>query len=337
MRYERVIDIVRLAIRLQATAEGMTLDDIAEHFSVSRRTAERMRDAVEQVFGPLQVAETPGKRHHWKLDSYSVRAVARVTAEELAELEAAANALERAGLTERAAALRTLSEKLRAVRKTVPGSEFESDLQTLMQAEGLAMRPGPRPRLEPGLLSLLRDAIRTRREVEFDYFSQSQGRRSRHRVQPYGVLYGNRPYLVGQMPWADDTRIWRLSNISNACWLNTTFEPDPSFDLQKYAERSFGAYQEPPFDVVWQFDAEVAEDAATFLFHPNQSLFENDDGSLTVKFRAGGLEEMCWHLFTWGQSVTVQEPERLNQRLAELCASLALHHGNNDRRCDQEI
>ena len=330
MRYERVTDIVRLAIRLQGTAEGLTLDDIAEEFSVSRRTAERMRDAVEQVFGPLQVAETGGKRNHWKLDSYSVRAVARVTPEELAELESAANGLDRTGLTERAATLRSLSEKLRAVRKTVPGSEFESDLQTLMQAEGLAMRPGPRPRLEPGLLSLLRDAIRTRREVEFDYLSQSKGRRSRHQVQPYGVLYGNRPYLVGRMPWADDTRIWRLSNISNACWLDTTFEPDPNFDLKKYAERSFGAYQEPPFDVVWQFDAEVAEDAATFLFHPSQSLFENEGGSMTVTFRAGGLEEMCWHLFTWGQSVTVKKPEGLRCRLVEMCEILGTHHGTSD-------
>ena len=327
MRYERVTDIVCLAIRLQGTAEGLTLDDIAEDFSVSRRTAERMRDAVEQVFGPLQVAETGGKRNHWKLDSYSVRAVARVTPEELAELESAANGLDRAGLTERAATLRSLSEKLRAMRKTVPGSDFESDLQTLMQAEGLAMRPGPRPRLETGLLSLLRDAIRTRREVEFDYLSQSKGRRSRHQVQPYGVLYGNRPYLVGRMPWADDTRIWRLSNISNACWLDTTFEPDPDFDLQAYAERSFGAYQEPPFDVVWQFDAEVAEDAATFLFHHSQSLLQNDDGSLTVMFQAGGLEEMCWHLMTWSRSVKVEEPLLLRQLLAERCALLSAHHG----------
>ena len=327
MRYERVTDIVRLAIRLQGTAEGLTLDDIAEDFSVSRRTAERMRDAVEHAFGPLQVADTGSKRHRFKLDSYSVRSVARVTPEELAELEAAANGLDREGLTERAATLRELSEKLRAMRKTVPGSDFESDLQTLMQAEGLAMRPGPRPRLEPGLLSLLRDAIRTRREVEFDYLSQSKGRRSRHQVQPYGVLYGNRPYLVGRMPWADDTRIWRLSNISNACWLDTTFDPDPDFDLQAYAERSFGSYQEPPFDVVWEFDAEVAEDAATFLFHPSQSLQKKGDGSLTVSFHAGGLDEMCWHLVTWGPNVSVSKPTHLRRQLVALCNSLATVHG----------
>ena len=223
MRYERVSDIVRLAIRLQGTAEGLTLDDIAADFAVSRRTAERMRDAVEDVFGPLEVADTGSRRHHLKLDSYSVRAVARITPKELAELESSANGLDRDGFTERAATLRGLSEKLRAMRKTVPGSDFESDLQLLMQAEGLAMRPGPRPRLEPGVLSLLRDAIKARREVEFDYFSQSAGRRSRHKVQPYGVLYGNRPYLVGRMPWAGDTRLWRTLQHQQCVLLGYNF------------------------------------------------------------------------------------------------------------------
>ena len=46
---------------------------------------------------------------------------------------------------------------------------------------------------------------------------------------------------------------------------------------------------------------------------------ENADGTLTVRFTAGGLDEMCWHLVTWGKSVTVGEPARLRQRLATMC------------------
>ena len=66
-----------------------------------------------------------------------------------------------------------------------------------MGAEGLAMRPGPKENLEEGLLSLVRDAITTRRTIEFDYLSRTTGQRSRLRVRPYGVLYGNRAFLVG--------------------------------------------------------------------------------------------------------------------------------------------
>ena len=71
--------------------------------------------------------------------------------------------------------------------------------------------------------------------------------------------------------------------------------------FKECADRSFGAYQKPPVDVVLRFGANVEQDAAAFLFHPSQSLLRNDDRSLTVSFRAGGLDEMCWHLFTWGR------------------------------------
>ena len=79
-------------------------------------------------------------------------------------------------------------------------------------------------------------------------------------------------------------------------------------------------------DVVLRFTAEAKRDAAAFLFHPSQSLQENTDGTLTVRFTAGGIDEMCWHLVTWGESVTVEKPVRLRQRLAEMCAALAAHY-----------
>ena len=37
---------------------------------------------------------------------------------------------------------------------------------------------------------------------------------------------------------------------------------------------------------------------------------ENADGSITVKFRAGGLKEMDWFLYTWGNDVKVIKPKK---------------------------
>ena len=62
------------------------------------------------------------------------------------------------------------------------------------------------------------------------------------------------------------------------------------------------------------------------MFHPDQAIESNDDGSLTVRFEAGGIDEMCWHLFTWGESVTIQEPLGLRVRLSGMCETLAAHH-----------
>ncbi len=159
MRYERLVDILRLAMRLQG-AGGLTLDEIAAGFGVSRRTAERMRDAVEQAFGPLEYEEADDGRRRWKLRSNTLRDLIRVSADELVELETAAAEVERAGLQDRAALLRDLAGKLGALAGEAERRRIEPDLEALTMAEGLAMRPGPRPRIESGLLMTLREAIK---------------------------------------------------------------------------------------------------------------------------------------------------------------------------------
>ena len=143
MRYERIENLVRLAVRLQGTPGGLTLDDIEADFSVSRRTAERMRDAVGAAFGPLDRVDTDDTKRRWRLRSDVVRRLAGVSPEELAELESAAEALERTGIDERAGTLRELATNLRAMLRPEPRERLESDFEALMQAEGLAMRAGP--------------------------------------------------------------------------------------------------------------------------------------------------------------------------------------------------
>jgi predicted DNA-binding transcriptional regulator YafY len=70
-------------------------------------------------------------------------------------------------------------------------------------------------------------------------------------------------------------------------------------------------FQEEPQDIVWKFSPAVAEAVAEYEFHPRQSLEKQQDGSTIVRFRAGGLMEMCWHLYTWGADVEVLEPAKL--------------------------
>ena len=328
--YERAIDIIELAIRMQAARGGVTISQIRERLGVSRRTAERLRDSVDVLFG-LEEVVTEDLHKHWRLQSQGLAPLVRISAQELAELAGAAEHLRGVGQVDRAARLEELEAKLRALTRPRARADLEAELEALMSAEGQAIRAGPRTRIDPDLVPLLRDAIRRSRVVACRYEAHATGKTSRQRVEPYGVLYGNRPFLVARTAWADDFRLLRLANISDASLTVDTFVRDPGFDLREYAKRSFGTFQEPPVQVKLRFDGNAARDAATFLFHPDQRSTANEDGSLTVRFKAGGLDEMCWHLFTWGDGVTVEGPARLRKRLAQLCASLAAHHGHAGR------
>ena len=70
----------------------------------------------------------------------------------------------------------------------------------------------------------------------------------------------------------------------------------------------------------------LALTAAEVRPHLGQTSDWNEDDTVTVRFREGGIDEMCWHLVTWGESVTVVEPTRLRRRLAEMCEEIASHH-----------
>lgn len=126
-------------------------------------------------------------------------------------------------------------------------------------------------------------------------------------------FYGSRHYLVAYSlsDRARNYRLFSLANIEKVDILETSFEKRGDFSLQKFAERSFGVFQEELFDVVWRFSPKAAPDARQFLFHPTQTLEDQPDGSLIVRFHAGGALEMSWHLFTWGDEVEVVEPKRL--------------------------
>ena len=73
---------MRLAIWLQRSWGGLTLDDVQREFEVSRRTAERLRDAVEDVFGPLETVDTGEPKRNCRLRSRTLRGLGSVSAAE---------------------------------------------------------------------------------------------------------------------------------------------------------------------------------------------------------------------------------------------------------------
>ena len=66
MRHDKAILVIELARRMAASAEGLTLDEMAREARVGRRTAERLRDAVLMLFPAVEeVADPPTKR--WRI------------------------------------------------------------------------------------------------------------------------------------------------------------------------------------------------------------------------------------------------------------------------------
>ncbi len=239
-----------------------------------------------------------------------------LTPDELATLDMAAKAFNGRGLRLQAKALRSLCGKIKSFQKCEASRRIEPDLEALIEAEGLAARPGPRPKIKVEHLHALREAIKACQIVEILYRGKGKPKAEVKRVAPYGFLYGHRHYLVGggTEKGREAARYhFTLSQIEDVTITGDTFRRDLSFNLQSYPEESFGIWKEKPVEVVWKFTPRAAEAARDFVFHPSQKITDGKDGSMTVRFKAGGLLEMAWHLYMWGDQVKVVKPAALRK------------------------
>jgi len=320
MTYKKTEDLLKLAILMQSNREGLSIKDIAERFRVSRRTAERMRDLIINEF-PQCVEEKDGQIKRWHIPQGTLKDFIFFSVEEISLLETLKKLLVKNNMTDKAGTLDGVIDKIKANITDKKFMRIDPDAEVLMEAEGFICRPGPKLKTDLEQIKLIREAILNSNEICIKYHSRSKNRTFGFRVRPYGFLYGERKhYLIARYTGKRDDGIPRnfiLSNIKAVKVCSERFAFDPDFNLQEYAEEAFGSYHEDPFDVEWLFDAEVADEASQYIFHPRQETIRNKDGTLTVKFRAGGRLEMDWHLYTWGKHVTVVKPENWREMIDE--------------------
>ena len=296
----------------------MTLVRIMEEFSVSRRTAERMRDAAVRLLPDVIETMDDAGIKHWK-SPQAPRGLAAITASDIATLNSAASLLDAANRQDHARALRDLSAKLLARQDPVWKRRIDPDLELLLESEWLAHRAGPVVRIAPEILRQIRAAILASVVLRITYSGRANTADRQLDIEPYGLLYGARPFLIGRVPGKADLRHFRVQGIRVIQRLETPFSRNPKFDITTYRAQLFGSFRELPFLNLWRFVPAAAADAAEYLFHLSQTVVTCDDGSLVVRFTAGGLLEMAWHLMTWADAVEVIEPpnfwEKVKSRL----------------------
>ena len=325
MRYEKAETVLRVALDMQASALGLSLEEIQRNYSdkpLSRRTAERLRDAIERLFPQIEQANPGDVPKRWRLPGGTVNGLASVTAAELADLGTAISLLRRENMDVQAENAERGIAKMRALVKRPAMNRIEPDLEALTEAEGLAMRPGPRPKINAEIVSALREAIITRHKVRLHYLYRGSGKRGYQVVHPYGFLYGNRHYLVA---WSESEE---AQGFSQFCAVEHrargATRPHLHTQAALLAARICRALVRRVSRGAGRCGLEVytesSADAREFLFHPTQTMEDPPDGSLIVRFRAGGLLEMAWHLFTWGNEGEVLKPRKLKSLLP---ASLA--------------
>jgi predicted DNA-binding transcriptional regulator YafY len=324
MRYDKTKKILELARALASSAEGLTLDEMRRATGCERRTVERMRDTIRDVFPQMEeIAEHPTKRFHIPkgLDGF----FQDPTAEELSDLGVVIAKLRDEGASARAESLAELDRKIRAAMRHGRRRATEADVEALLRAERIAVQAGPRPAENPAVLVILRQALLGMKMLRFVYQGGSKPGTSRD-VVPFGIIFGRMNYLIGADAGATKPKHWRLDRIDQLECLDAAASPPADFDLVAFANTPFAYFEGPQEDVVLHVLPGGMDDFKNYRFHSSQSVEEHPEGGVIVRFRASGMLELAWHLFCWGNKIEIVEPVSLRQQMTtELRVALAHH------------
>ena len=318
-RYSRTTDILSLMILMQSRVQGVTLNDIMKEFSVSRRTAERMRDSLMLAVPQIEEIENFKTREkYWGFPNSYMREIISFTPEELANLEKLKEYQKEQGFEDKEKILEQTINKIRALsRKNLP--KIDNALEIIMQTEGFAVKQMPKHKIDTELIETVRNAMKENKKIKAKYNDKDKV------LAPYGLIYGSKVYLIGvEEDKGTEPYCYLLHKFSEIKLTNETFDKG-DFNLDKFSKKSFGVYQGELIDVKLLFAASASDEVLNYYFHSTQKMKQNEDGTVTVKFKASGEYEIMWHLFRWGSDVKILSPINLKKKYIELLENTMKH------------
>ncbi len=302
-RLNKADDIIELGLMFQSSSCGISIDDIAEKFECSRRSAERMKTVLFEKF-PEKVEEVPSydRKKRWRFKKGTMNCLISFSANDFANLEYLKNL---SNNKYKKKEIDELVEKIKALTPQQNMTGLNNDISAILETEGFAVRQYSGVKVEPKTLEMLRNSMLAFKKIKFNYLEKEVT------LNPYGIVISGKYYLVGFNENRKALRTYKIDKIKDLEVLDEYFDKDESFNLKDWCNNSFGIYQEEPLNIVLEFDKEVKEDVLNYHFHPTQKVKVLKNGNIEVKFTAGGTYAICQELFKWGCDVKINKPVEL--------------------------
>ena len=310
-RYSRVSDILDLIIFMLSRFNGVSLNEIQERYNISRRTAERMRDAVLVSFSQVDEIETDDRCKRWGFTNYSLNELVTFSNEDIALLENLKKTCDNLSQAE----IENIVIKMKALKHKFTKIDDEK-IELILQSEGYAIRQTQNFKVDLAQVSVIRQAIKEKKKLQAEYHDKIRI------LEPLGLIYGEKVHLIARESQKGEYN-YVLHKLKNVKLTNETFD-SKDFNLQEYSQKSFGVYFGEIYDVKLKFIPEAAEDVMNYNFHPTQKINLQDDGSVIVTFKASGDKHIMWNLFKWGNSVEILAPKELKYKYRQYLNSIII-------------
>jgi len=298
-------------IRLLEARYGATVEELAEECGVTRRTIYRDLDAIRDAGYPLvSESESDGRTLYRFITGFKKSPPITFSLEELLTLYLCRGQLD-----------------------FLQGTPFQDDLDAIFGRIRSSLPPRSVAHLEriaeastpkfqgvrdyasrKDLLKELRRALLYQFRVELTY---TPARRATevYQFDPYTLLFHEGGlYLGGFAHKRNALRLFLVDRIDSVSVLPERFEVPDDFTSADLTGTAFGLIDEAPQTIQVCFGREISHLVRERIWHPSQELVEDDDGSVSLTFQAGGEKEILAWLYSYLPHVAVLKPEGLRQR-----------------------
>ena len=306
MAYAKLRDMLELALELQVSSLGLTIDQLMARTGRSRKTVERMLQGLTELGLDVELSRLESDHHltkRWRLRGALPGPLLNLQANERAALERHLQTLPDGTAT------RALTKLL--VSQKPLSNHLAIDEEELINRTAHIGRTGPRTQANEAQMAIFERAIQGFEKLELLYRAQGRRRASWRMVDPLGLLFGRFAYLVAAR--GDITVTYRLDLIEDVRPTGTIFEARKGWNMKDWAADSFGIYHgDDILDIRLRFTGEAARRAEKVRFHPSQKI-RRTRGGLVVQLRCQGHRELIHELChpDWLGQVRIESPDSL--------------------------
>ena len=301
--------LLRLLSLLQ-TRRDWTSAELATRLDVTTRTVRNDVDRLRRLGYPVDAR--PGVAGGYRLGSHGALPPLLLDDDEAVAVAvglrtAAGGTVE--GMEE--ASLRALAK----LEQVLP-ARLRHRLQTLGAAT--VALPGPRPTVDPDLLTVVAAACRACEQIRFDYRDHS-GATSRRTVEPYHLAHTGRLwYLVA---WDVDRRDWRTFRADRIEPMPVPGDrfhprPPPDGDMAAYVQRSLAV---APYQYVGRVRFHAPAAVVSERVSPAAGIVEPvDDEACVVTYGGESLRTLGVFVGMVGVDFTIEDPPELVDHVARM-------------------
>ena len=312
---------------LSESADGLTLDAIAEQLDTTPRTVNRdlamLRDAGLPL---LEFAEAHGRKR-WKLEE---RPTPPFSYDEVASLYLGRRFLEPLTHTFLWDAADSALTKMR----TLLGSQTVRYLDRLLSVFRATKIDEGKYVNKSAMIDALILGCEEQREVVIVYHSLAAKTEETYTIHPYELeISGSTVYVSGYSCKSQSQRFWKLDRMSSALATNTKFVRPKEANPVTSPTTANGPLQK----VKIFFNAQVSRFVQEHRWHESEKITENDDGSLLVEYQINETMFLKTRLLSFGRHAEVIEPESLRDEMRKEIEEMSKrYYSNFQKQNDQK-